>query len=102
MSSPVANLLRCDFASIHYGHLASVVQYQNQRGEHEEIAVVTEHGKALNPSRRVKGALTREKFEVDCAHEGSKLEEVEMALEDRMVHPAAGSNPYAPTHDDPN
>ena len=48
MSSPVANLLRCDFASIHYGHLASVVQYQNQRGEHEEIAVVTEHGKALN------------------------------------------------------
>lgn len=56
----------------------------------------------LNPSRRVKGALTKGKFEMGSAHGGSRPEEAEMVPGDTVVHPAAGSNPYVPTHDDPN
>jgi len=41
-------------------------------------------------------------FEMGSAHGGSRPEEVETAPEDTVVHPDGGSNPYVPTHDDPN
>jgi len=69
---------------------------------HEEIAAATVRGSALNPSRREKGGPMKGKFEMGSAHGGSRLEEEEMAPGDTKVHPAAYSNPYAPTHDDPS
>jgi len=61
-----------------------------------------EHGSALDPSRCEKGALTKGKFEMGSVHGVSRPEEAEMAPGDTAVHPAASSNPYAPTHNNPN
>lgn len=101
--SSLATPLRHDYASNHYVHLGSVVGHQNQKGVHEEIAAAAECETVLNPSRRVKGALTKGRFAMGSAHGGSRPEEAEMAPEDTVVHPADDSNPYVrPTHDDPN
>lgn len=55
----------------------------------------------LNPSRRVKDALTWGMFAMDSADVvGSEPEVVEMAHEDKQAH-VADSSPFVPNHDDP-
>lgn len=87
--------------SCYCGHPESSGQHRDQEGGLEGTSAGLEGAEPiLDPSRRVKDALTWGMFATDSADVGSEPEVVEMAHEDKQAH-VVDSSPFVPNHDDP-